>query len=192
MTKAHHRMKRLSKGAVPMQPPSSTVPAVLAHRCALETSVAALKADIPAALLASAQGKAGARAALRRLRQRIQDLEFEIDRNPDAVDLARKHDEAACDAWRKAVHSMPPDEAIEGLSADNCCGRCLRGTPGGCVLSGGDPYSATCLHPVQGIRLKLFNRDIAGKRIFPHSEAPKAQQIFDAACEKLGVRKEFA
>lgn len=176
---------------VPFDPPALTVPAIRKHRAVVEIELAGVKATLPAALLASARGEPGAREALSVLRQQVQDLEFEIDRNIDAVDLARREDEAAHAAWREAVHALPPDEAIAGLGRDACPRRCLRGVAYGCVLGGGcTDASASCWHPVtQGA---LFHNDESGRKMFPFRFHERAARVFDAACEKLKLKGKFA
>ncbi|MCK1707625.1 MULTISPECIES: hypothetical protein [unclassified Bradyrhizobium] len=175
---------------VPFDPPALTVPAMRKHRSVIELEFAGLKANLPAALVASARGEPGARAALSALRRQVQDLEFEIDRNIDAVGLAEQDDVAAHAAWRKAVHDLPPAEAIAGIGRDVCPRRCLRGVAYGCVLGGGcTDASASCWHPVtQG---DIFHNDDAGRKMFPFRFHERASRVFDAACEKLKLKGRF-
>lgn len=175
---------------VPFDPPALTVPAVRRHRAALEAELADLKATIPAALLASVRREPGAREAISALRRQVQDLEYEIDRNVDAVELAEADDAAAHAAWRAAVHTLPPNEAIKGVGRDACPRRCLRGVSNGCVLGGGcQGASASCWHPV--IQKDLFHLDEGGRKIFPFRYHERASAVFDAVCEKLNMKGKF-
>lgn len=176
---------------VPFDPPALTVPAVRKHRSAVELELAGIKATLPPALLASARGEPGAREALSALRRQVQDLEFEIDRNIDAVDLAEQNDVAAHAAWRVAVQALPPDEAITGIGRDTCPRRCLRGVAHGCVLGGGcTDAGASCWHPVT--QSDLFHNDDAGRKMFPLRFHERASRVFNAACEKLKLEGKFA
>ncbi|MET4034439.1 hypothetical protein ABIB94_008347 [Bradyrhizobium sp. JR7.2] len=175
---------------VPFDPPALTVPAIRKHRSVVELELAGIKATLPAALLASARGEPGAREALSVLRRQVQDLEFEIDRNIDAVALAEQNDVAAHAAWREAVHALPPDEAIEGIGRDACPRRCLRGVGHGCVLGGGcTDAGANCWHPVT--QKDLFHNDDGGRKMFPFRFHERASRVFDAACEKLKLKGKF-
>ncbi|WP_407194391.1 hypothetical protein [Bradyrhizobium sp. STM 3566] len=176
---------------VPFDPPALTVPSVRKHRAALEVQLAGLKAEVPAALLASVRSEPGAREAISALRRQIQDLEFEIDRNVDAVELAETQDVAAYAAWRRAVHALPPEEAIRGIGRDTCPNRCQRGVPAGCVLGGGCVGTgSSCWHPV--IQADLFHIDQSGRKLSPFPTHERAAAVFGAACEKLKVKGKFA
>jgi hypothetical protein len=176
---------------VPMKPPAPTKPAVLAHRKTLEMERDALRAGAVALALASATGDRGARKALAALPAKLAALQFEIDLNHEARELAEKEDAAAQVTWRAAIQTMDPVEIVAGIGKDSCCGRCMPGIPGGCVLTASAPHAgSTCSHPVR--ERHLFHRDEAGRRIFPHRHNPRASRVFDAACDKLKVRGEFA
>jgi hypothetical protein len=53
------------------------------------------------------------------------------------------------------------------------------------------PFSGSiCSHPIK--ERHLFHRDDGtGLRIFPHRDTPQASRVFNAACDKLNVRKDF-
>jgi hypothetical protein len=175
----------------PLTPPAASKPAVIAHRRTLELERDALRAGAVELALASARGDVDARHTLAALPAKLAALQFEIDLNHQVQELAQAEDAAAEIAWRAAIQGLDPAGIIAGIGKDSCCGRCMPGIAGGCVLTGGAPFSgSTCWHPVK--ERHLFHRDNQGKRIFPYRDTPQASKIFDAACEKLGIRKEFA
>lgn len=176
---------------VPMKPPASSKAVVLARRRTLELERDALRAAAVDLALASAMGDAGARTRLAALPVKLAALDFEIDLSHQAQELAHVQDAAAETAWRAAIQQMEPGAIIQGIGKDSCCGRCMPGVAGGCVLTAGAPFpGSTCAHPVK--TLELFHRDVEGNRIFPLRENPQASRVFDTACEKLGVRGKFA
>jgi hypothetical protein len=175
---------------IQLGPPTPTVNAVRAHRRTLELSLDALKAGVGELALASARGNPGAQEALAALCGRLRAIEFEIECNHQARELATQQDAAAEVKWRAAIQTLDPDEIIDGLGRDCCPRRCTPGIAGGCVLSAAAPHAgAHCAHPVK--ERHLYSRDDSGRRIFPHRDTPAAR-VFDAACERLKVRKEFA
>jgi hypothetical protein len=181
-------MERLD--IVPMKPPAPTKPTVLAHRRTLELERDALRAGAIDLAVASAKGDLSARTTLAALPTKLAALQFEIDLSHQAQELAHDEDAAAETAWRAAIQAMEPGEIIAGIGKDSCCGRCMPGIPSGCVITSGAPYAGgTCGHPVT--QRHLFHRDEQGRRIFPYRDTPQASRVFDAACDKLNVRKEF-
>ena len=175
---------------VSMKPPAPTRPTVLAHRRTLELERDALRTGATELALASAKGEPEARSALAALPAKLAALQFEIDLSHQAQELAHDHDAIAETAWRTSIQSMDPEEIIAGVGKDSCCGRCMPGYPGGCVITAGAPYSGgPCGHPVT--QRHLFHRDESGRWIFPYRDTPQASRVFDAACDKLNVRKEF-
>ena len=176
---------------IPLDPPAPSAPAVRKHRNKLEIERDVLRAGAVELALASAKGDMDAKAALATLPAKLAALQFEIDLNHQAQELADAEDAAAETAWRAAIQSMQPAEIIAGISKDSCCGRCMPGISGGCVLTAGAPFAgSTCSHPVK--ERHLFNIDDRGLRKFPYRNNPQASRVFDAACEKLKVRREFA
>lgn len=176
--------------AVPLDPPPPTAKAVLSHRRVLETELDVLKATVPAFALASARGEAGPRDALEALHRKILAVEFEIDSNHQAAELASQQDAAGEAAWRTAIQNLEPQDILVGFGKDSCCRRCAPGLPGGCVITGSVPFvGGACCHPLK--EKHLFHRDGNGLRIFPYRDAPQASRVFDTACDKLNVRKEF-
>jgi hypothetical protein len=176
---------------VPIKPPAPTAKTVRAHRKTLELSLKALQASAAELALASARGKAGAKDALGALYLKLRSTEFEIECNHAAAELATQEDAAAEVAWRTAIQTLAPEEIIAGLGIDACCGRCTPGINGGCVITASAPYAGgTCGHPIR--ERHLFHINDRGLRQFRYSDNPQAARIFDAACERLGVRKEFA
>jgi hypothetical protein len=177
-------------GPVSLKPPTPTAKAVRAHRQTLELSLAALKQSAAELALASARGKAGAKDALAALYLRLRATEFEINCNHAAAELASQQDAAAEIAWRAGIQCLDPEEVIAGISKDGCCGRCTPGSPGGCVITASAPYAGgTCGHPIR--EKHLFHLNDQGRRIFRYRDNPQASRIFDAACKRLGVAKEY-
>jgi hypothetical protein len=176
---------------IALQPPAPTASTVRAHRQTLELSLTALRASAAELALASANGKAGAKDALAALYLKINSTIFEIDCNHAATELATHEDAAAEVAWRAEIQTMDPEQIIAGLGKEKCCDRCTPGSPGGCVISASAPYAGgACVHPIR--ERHLFHLDDRGRRLFRYSDTPLASRIFDAACRRLGVRKEFA
>ena len=136
------------KIAVSDKPPAPTAKAVLAHRKKLETERDGLRTGAAELALASAMGDLDARAALAAIPGKSAALQFEIDLNHEAHDLAVKQDSDAEVAWRNSIQLMDPEEIIAGIGGDNCCGRCQPG--GFCVITAGFPYAAgQCGHPIK-------------------------------------------
>ena len=186
-------MGKQEKITVSMQPPAGTAKAILAHRTKLEAERDALRDGVPELALRSAQGDAAAQAELWSRPAKQAGLQFEIDQNAAAYALAHEQDAAAEIAWRASIHSLPPEEAIDGLNSSECCRRCLNGVTGGCVLAGGAPYAgSTCFHPSRFGSLHQFNLDDSGRRIFPHRGHPRASAVFDAACDKTKMRGKYS
>jgi hypothetical protein len=179
-----------ARPAVPPAPPSSTEPAARAHRRALEAELQQLKASVPAVLFARMTKQPGSATALSRLRRRISDIEYEIDRFPDLIEHIREQDAAAFKAWRTSVHCLPIEEALAGLGREACCSRSIDGVAGGCVFTGGEP-NAECWHPQLGITMGRFRCDEAGRFVFPFRYNPRAAALFDEACERLGLKGKF-
>jgi hypothetical protein len=183
-------MGKLEK-IVPIEPPAATAKAVRAHRRTLELSLDALKAGAAQLALASARGEPGAQDDLAALCLKIWTTEFEIFCNHAAAELATQQDTAAEVSWRQSIQTMDPEEIIAGIGKELCPHRCTPGINGGCVITASAPYAgSTCGHPVK--QRYLFHRDEKGQWKFPYHDNPRASEIFDAACEKLNVRKEFA
>jgi hypothetical protein len=171
--------------------PKQTASALRPHRRKLELERDALRAGAPELALASARGEPGAREEMAALSGKLQALQFEIDCNHEAYELASKQDAAAEVAWRAAIQTLDPNDIIDGLGKDCCPRRCTPGITGGCVLSAAAPHAgAHCAHPVK--ERHLYSRDLGGRRIFPHRDNPQASRVFDAALDRLKIRKEFA
>jgi hypothetical protein len=178
-------------GIVSMKPPAPTKPTLLAHRRTLELERDALRAGAVELALASAKGDVEARNTLAALPAKLAALQFEIDLSHQAQEMAHEIDAAAQTAWQAAIQRMKPEEIIAGIGKDSCCGRCMPGVGGGCVLTAGAPFpGSVCSHPVK--ERHLFHRDEHGLRIFHYRDNPQASKVFYAACVKLNVRKEFA
>jgi hypothetical protein len=171
-------------------PPALTAPHVRAHRRALEARLVELRGTVPAAALAIVNKKFGAVGALAALRRKIANVEFEIAANSDAHDLAQAKDAAAHASWRKQVHELPIEQALEGIGRDSCCRRCRPNSPGGCVLGGGcDVAGTSCLHPVK--EQDSFHNDDNGKKVFRLHFHERAAATFAAAATRLKVSHKF-
>jgi hypothetical protein len=174
------------------KPPAPTAKAVLAHRKKLEAERDGVRTGAAELALASARGDLAAKAAIAAIPARMAALQFEIDLNHEAYELAHKQDADAEIAWRASLQSMDPEDLIDGINRDECCRRCTQGTPGGCVLAAAAPYAgSTCFHPTRFGTFHQFKIDDSGLKIFPHRDNPKAKKVFDAACDKLKVRGKF-
>jgi hypothetical protein len=177
---------------VPDTPPAPTAKAVRAHRKMLEIERDALRAGAVELALASALGDLGVKAALAALPAKLAALQFEIDLNHQAHELAYSQDAAAEAAWRTSIQTLPPEKIIAGINKEACCHWCQPNVAGGCVLSAAAPYSgSTCMHPTRMGSFHQFNIDNSGLRIFPYRNNPNAAKVFYAACLKLKVRGQF-
>lgn len=177
----------------PLIPPAATAPVILARRRKLEAERDALRAGLADLALRSAKGDAAAQTELRAIPEKLAGLQFEIDQNFSAHELAVKQDSDAEIRWRSSLQDLAPEVLLAGLTAENCPGACQPGIAGGCVLAGGAPYAgSTCHHPVRFGSFHQFCVDDAGKRIFQHQYHPQAALVFSAAIHKLKVRGKFA
>jgi hypothetical protein len=173
------------------KPPAPTANAVIAHRKKLEAERDALLTGATDLALKSARGDTDAQAALRAIPAKQAWLQFELEQNHAAYELAAKQDSDAESAWRASLQTMDPAAIIEGIGKEQCCKRCTPGVPGGCVISAAAPHAGgICVHPVR--ERDMFSRDASGKRQFHYRHSARASAVFDAACEKLKVRGEFA
>ena len=174
----------------PATPPAARVPAVLARLRTAERELADLKLQRGERQLAAAEGRHGAKEALAALHQKIAAVAFEIECSGPAREHAARLDQDALVAYRAAIQTLPAEVIVAGLTRDSCCGLCGPAT--GCVIAGNNLLGGAgpCSHPVKE-RLS-FVLDERGRRIFRYRDNPQASKVFDAACEKLNVRKEFA
>ena len=176
---------------VPLTPPAPTATAILAHRKKLEAERDALQTGAAELALKSARGDTAAQAALWAIPEKQAGIQFEIDQNHAAYELAAKQDSDAETAWRAAVQTMDPADIIEGIGKECCCLRCTPGVAGGCVLSAGAPHAGgSCVHPVR--ERNIFRLNETGKREFLYRHSARASAVFNAACERLKVRGQFA
>jgi hypothetical protein len=160
-------MGRHEKITTSDKPPAPTARAVLAHRKKLEIERDALRAGAAELALKSARGDTAAQAALWAMPGKQAGLQFEIDQNHAAHELAMKQDSDAEIAWRASLQLMEPEDLIAGINKEECCHRCQPNIPGGCVLSAAAPYpGSTCMHPTRMGSFHQFNIDDRGKRIF--------------------------
>lgn len=152
---------------VPDHPPEPTAGKVAEQRAAKERELAALESLIAeTAYAATVSGKTG---ALADLHDKIQAARFALDCNAAAHAYAVEADKTAVAAWWQAVHEMPAEEAIEGLTKTECCRRCSEP---GCVITGQE-----CAHPNK-----------AGPNLNPRHQGNQAvRRLHKAAAQKLGV-----
>jgi hypothetical protein len=180
-------MDRLVKIAVSDKPPAPTARTVLEHRKKLETERDGLHTGAAALALASALGDADAQAALAAIPAKFAAIQFEIDLNHDAYELAHKQDADAEVAWRESLQSMDPEDLIAGINKDECCHLCQPNSPGGCVITGSYAFAGSqCGHPFREKQL-IFGRDANGVRQFLYRQNPQALKVFTAARKRLKV-----
>jgi hypothetical protein len=175
------------KPEIALDPPAPTAKVVLAHRKKLEAARDGLRTGAAELALASALGDADAQAALAAIPDKFAALQFEIDLNHEAYELAHQHDSDAETAWRASLQSMDPEDLITGINRDECCHRCQPNSPGGCVITAGFPYAGSqCGHPIRE-KVMIFGRDVAGNRRFLYEHNPQAARVFEAARARLKV-----
>jgi hypothetical protein len=175
------------KITVSIAPPAPTAKAVLDYRKKLEHERDGLRTGAAELARLAALGDAAAKASLAAIPGKHAALQFEIDLNHEAYDLAHKHDSDAEVAWRASLQSMDPKDLVAGINKDECCHRCQPNSPGGCVITAGYPYAGSqCGHPIRE-KATIFGRDETGVRRFLYAHNPQAARVFDAACQKLKV-----
>jgi hypothetical protein len=170
---------------------SQTAPApiamsIRAHGKTLALKIDALRAGAAKLVLDEARGKTGAFEALTDLYLKLKILEFALELNGQAVELARQEDAHNDACWRAAIQTLDPDEIVEGISKGGCCAKCTPGVNGGCVITNPAPHAGpTCGHPILTKDLQFI--DEVGKRHFRYEKNPRALEIYKAACRKLKV-----
>jgi hypothetical protein len=155
-------------GSVPNDPPKLTAPLVLEQRFMKELELEAGKGRIGAVAYAAVTGGKPAADALAALHGQIQAAEFALACNAAAHSFAVEADQVALDAWWDAVHALPADQAIAGITKTECCRRC---GPHGCVITG-----AECAHPT---KVGVLNPR--------HQGNPDVRRLHVAASKLLGA-----
>lgn len=128
-------------GAIAATPPAARAPAVLGRLPALQRELSDAKLQIAERVLAATEGTPGAREKLAALVTDIRALEFAIEANGHAHELAKRLDREAVAEWRRQVEADPV-EATAGITKKACCGMCSETY--GCVITRGEQ----CAHPV--------------------------------------------
>lgn len=171
----------------PLSAPAATAPSVRDYRRKLELERDALRTGTAELARLAALGDADAKASLAAIPGKIASLQFEIDLNHEAYELAHKRDADAEVAWRASLQSMDPEDLIAGINGSECCRLCQPNTPGGCVITGSYPYAAAqCGHPIRE-KATIFGRDENGDRKFLYEHSPRAAEVFEAARRRLKV-----
>jgi hypothetical protein len=129
----------MAKPEIALNPPQPIAKAALAHRKKLELERDALRTGAAELALKSAQGDTAAQAALWAIPAKQAGLQFEIDQNHAACELATKQDSDAEAAWRTLLQTMDPEDLIAGIGGDSCPGLCK--TSGSCVITATYPYA---------------------------------------------------
>jgi hypothetical protein len=159
---------------IPDKPPAPRAPKVLERLQISKRTLGELEGEIPRLLLAALEGRPGSGDELAALRESIAAVQFEIENNGRARDLAAHLDQEAIAAWRQAIQTLPPEQLVDGVTRDGCCRRC---GPAGCVIVGSDPMARECAHPVisrEGLKARYHGN-------------PKIVAVFEAAAAKLGI-----
>jgi hypothetical protein len=171
---------------LPTTPPQPTAMSIRAHGKTLALKIDAMKLGAGQLVLDLARGKNGAQEALTDLYLKLKTLEFALEMNDRAVELARQEDQAAEAAYRAAIQELPAEEIISGLTKDSCGSFCVPGGPGGCVISAPAARSGgVCVHPVTERHLWFKNEE--GRVNYPYSDNARSHQLFLTACKKLKV-----
>lgn len=172
--------------AISLTPLAPTAKAVLVHRKKLETARDELRVDAAELALKSARGDTAAQAALWAIPAKQAGIQFEIDSNHAAYELATKQDSDAEAAWRASLQSMAPEDLIAGIGADQCPALCQPGSF--CIITASYPYAAgQCAHPIRE-KHRVFSRDENGDRQFLFAaHSPQSARVFEVARAKLKV-----
>jgi hypothetical protein len=165
---------------VPIDPPALRVMAVIKHLQESKQALVALQLEVPSLLLAVAEESPGAKEDLATLREKIVQVEFWIAHSAGARQLAERHDATALVAWKAEIQKLPLEQIIDGISKESCCRRCRSGA--GCVITGSDILAGPCAHPALVGTLELQR----------YVDNPRIQEIYSAACAKLGLRSRAA
>lgn len=148
--------------------PAPRAPAVLEQRPALERELADLKLEIAERALAAYEDKPDARENLAQLVSDIRTIEFQIECNGLAHDLAKRLDREARAEWRRQIEN-DPRQATEGVTKKKCCGLCSAAN--GCIIAGD-----ACAHPI-----------MVGGVGPQHQGNPAVRALFTAASKHLGI-----
>jgi hypothetical protein len=167
--------KGTAEKTVPMDPPSSRVPAVLAREQVARRELAELKLAAAECVLSCAEGKRGAKDRLAELARQISIAELELSYNGRAKDLAAQLDTAAFAAWRAEIQALSPEQIVAGIGVEQCCRRCR---PGDCVIGGADIAPSECCHP----------RKIGPLNLLRHQANEQIRAVYSAAVAKVGRR----
>jgi hypothetical protein len=122
-------------------PAAPRAPAVIERRPVLERELADLKLQVAERVLAATEGAPGAREKLVALVSDILALEFALEANGLAHELAKRLDREAVAEWRRQIE-VDPVEATAGVTKTKCCGLCSEAH--GCVITRGEQ----CAHPI--------------------------------------------
>jgi hypothetical protein len=158
---------------VPYAPPANRAPTVIRHLQVCQRTLVELEARVPALLLSVAEKRPDAPAELAAMREEIAQLQFAIEHGVKTRELAASLDQTAFQDWKAAVQTLPAEEIVAGITKDACCRRCLVGS---CAITGADPYSGPCAHPVL---IGALETDSARNN-------PRVQAVYAAAVAKVG------
>jgi hypothetical protein len=154
---------------LPTSPERPVAPLVLEQRPALERELAEVRLQVPERVLAVYEGKPEAREKLAALISEIRTIEFQIECNGMAHELALRLDRDAVAAWRRQIEA-DPEQATEGITRKKCCTLCSK--PYGCVITGD-----ICAHPL-----------LSGIGVGPrHMGNPTVRAMFSAASKHLEI-----
>jgi hypothetical protein len=155
--------------SLPKNPAAPRASAVVARKPVLERELADLRLQVAERVLAATESVPGARERLVALVSDIRAIEFAIEANGLAYDLARRLDREAVADWRQKVEADPV-EATAGITRTKCCGMCSE--LHGCVITRGEQ----CAHPVL----------VGG--VGPRRQGdPTTRKLFEAAAGHLKV-----
>jgi hypothetical protein len=158
----------VSRPTLPAAPPAARAPSVLEQRPALERELVDLKFQIAERALAAYEGAPEGRERLAALVSDIRTIEFQIEANGLAHELAKGLDRDAAAEWRRQVEA-DPEQATEGITKKKCCGLCSE--PTGCIITGD-----ACAHPI-----------LVGGVGPRHQGNPAVRKLFAAAAKKLKI-----
>lgn len=148
--------------------PAPRAPGVIDQRSALERELADLKLQIADRALAAYEGQPDGREKLAQIVANIRTIEFQLECNGLAHDLAKRLDREARAEWRRQIES-DPRQATEGVTKKKCCGLCSEAN--GCIITGD-----ACAHPI-----------MVGGVGPQHQGNPAVRALFTAASKHLKI-----
>jgi hypothetical protein len=149
-------------------------PAALDSLNAARATLAHLEAKTGRKTLDRNQGQPGAAAALRDHLAEIEKAKAEVDLAEASHGEALEQDGADRQRLVAAIRDLDPDDAVDGITAQECCALC--GGENGCMIAGG---INACMHPRKGGVPPAYHNDRLVQRFRQAAEAEINRQAHE-------------